>query len=431
MRRLTLLLVLLASFPLFAAHYELVPPAPTERTPVTVQVRSTWRDGCLPRNAVVTRTGSRIEVTWTIPSGGGCPLAVTPWNDDVPLGTLAPGLYEVTLRVNDGGTMRVLATRSLEVLESAPAFTVEPRIVSSNAPTEVRIVREVLFCPNQSVAVLVDGVSVPVRRAQCELFATVPARAPGTANVRLVLDGQSIDAAAALRYIDPAAAPDPALYERVLVPVLYEGPGAFGSQWATEAVMINATDTPLESLPDVARPLPRVAARQSVSLFPLFGNRASGLLLFIPRGRDVRFGNLVRDLSRDTQQWGSEVPVVREEDARLEVYLPNVPFDPNYRLQLRVYGLEGVPMQVEVAVQGQGFVPQQALQLSAPCATAPCNSNQPAYASADLRQLFPRLTGGRATIQVRPASHEEHDRMWAFVTVTNNTTQAVTVISPQ
>lgn len=58
-----------------------------------------------------------------------------------------------------------------------------------------------------------------------------------------------------------------------------------------------------------------------------------------------------------------------------------------------------------------------------------CSSNAPSYGSLDLRQAFPTQSGTRDVVitqfQYQPL------RLWAFVTVTNNETQHVTVISPQ
>ncbi|MGZ5442189.1 MAG: hypothetical protein ACXW5U_18980 [Thermoanaerobaculia bacterium] len=239
---------------------------------VVLQVRDLWRDGCVPLDPKITRADNRIEVLWRLP-GGGCPLVVSPWTEDVPLGLLPAGEYEVVLNVD-------------EVI-------------------------------------------------------------------------------AAVRFVDPAAAPDRSLYERVLVPVLFDGPGAYGSRWATEAEMINASPSSLTFVPDVARPLTSIAPGASASLDG-FGNRSSGLVLFVPRGFDVRFGGVIRDLSREESR------------------------------------------------------------------QAPCNSNRPAYKSLDLGRELPLLPGkGVYGIEVDSEDTTHSNRMWAFVSVTNNDTQHVTLITPQ
>lgn len=75
------------------------------------------------------------------------------------------------------------------------------------------------------------------------------------------------------------------------------------------------------------------------------------------------------------------------------IVLPNVPFDPRYRLQLRVYGIDGVPFSGIVSASREGFRRSAPLSVGGPCPQSPCNSNQPAFATVDLMQTFPLLTG--------------------------------------
>jgi hypothetical protein len=194
---------------------------------------------------------------------------------------------------------------------------------------------------------------------------------------------------------------------------------------------VNASDRHLTWLPSVAQPLPTLAPGASTSLLS-FADRASGLLLFVPRGQDLRFGALIRDVSRDSSQWGTELPIAREHDMPDEVVLLNVPFDDRYRLQLRIYGVSGETVPVTVTASRDGLTPRfTQVTLNGPCTLGSgevCNTNQPAYASVDPMAAFPQ--SGRHRISIKPASIYTSQRLWAFVTVTNNT-QQVTVISPQ
>lgn len=441
MKMRTILAVLLL-FAAVSAHanFDVVPPAPSDRSYVVVQVRHFWRDGCVPFDPQVTRTGNRIEVVWRLPDGG-CPLIVVPWHTDVPLGLLPAGSYEVVLTVDDYNGPRTMATRTVVVSESVPAFTVEPRVITTAAPTEVTIDAPRCF---QNLVVTVDGSAVPVRSSSTSctsidpIVATLPPHAPGAVTVRVQADGYDEDVVAAVRYVDPAALPDPGLYERVLVPVLLEAAGAMGSQWATEAGMLNASAVSVPFIPDVSRPLSALAPGASASL-DVFGNRPSGLVLFVPRGSDVRFGSVIRDLSRDASQWGTEVPVVRESDTtRGSMTLLNVPFDPRYRLNLRLYGIDGHGAAVWVRVSREGEMHERWTILHGPCSEEqheqqqwlPCNSNQPGYASVDLARELPALRG-RYRVDIVPGQSFYTHRMWAFVSVTNNDTQHVTLITPQ
>ena len=143
----------------------------------------------------------------------------------------------------------------------------------------------------------------------------------------------------------------------------------------------------------------------------------------------------MRDLSRDAEDYGTEVRIARERDTASTLFLPSVPFAPRYRLQLRIYDIDG-------RAGGVGIHGGRSSGTAGPCplrrsswahATkreTPCNSNQPAYVSVDLNQVLAKLAGTglqRVWIEATGSSR----RLWAFVTVTNNATQRVTVISPQ
>ena len=395
------ILSLLVALPLFGS-FTIDPIAPTDRSFVVLQIREVW-GSCLPRNERITRDGNAFTVFYEMPKNVACPTGIFPWNEDAPLGALPAGTYTVTVQVDTFAGVRTQATVPFVVTEAAPALRYSPRIASIAGGTEVT------FANVCSGTVMVDGAAVPSRIENCHLIATLPAHAPGPVNVRV----GPTEIVNAVQYVDPAATPDASLYERVLIPVLYNGPGAFGSQWETEVVLQGG---PPGVLPDVSAPL-----RTDASLQTLFGNRASGLVLFLPRGHEWSFGSQIRDAT----QRGTEMPVVREGDTRRRIRLQKVPFDPRYRLQLRLYGIDGVGMTVSI-FQGTTW---RTVTLRGPCSQTPCNSNQPSYASVDLEQLFPGLTG-KQTIELQHLTHQPL-RLWAFVTVTNNETQHVTVISPQ
>jgi hypothetical protein len=438
-RRLLLFLVLLVAALPVLGDVILSPPAPNDETPVTLQVRSFWRDSCLPTNPVLTRTAGKVEILYTVPESGGCRTAFTPWNRDIALGALEAGQWEIAVKVKEReGSIETHAQLSVAVTDASPAFRIDPPILRSGEPRGVRLVMlqdtAVLCSPvPANIFVRVNGVTVPSMRTGCILHIELPALPPGGTDVELRADAKSFYVRSAIRVVDPNV-PDPNVFQRILIPVLYEGPGGFGSQWTTEAAMTNWGGTgnqghELEPVLEVSKPLPVLLfGEQTPSLISLFGNHGSGLLLFVPHGQDVRFGNVIRDTSRDASQFGTEVPVVREEDTDTFIELTNIPFDPRFRLQLRIYGLEGVGFTVDVKDKnGQGST----VELNGPCTGAqmPCNSNQPAYASVDLRAIYPSLKEGRLRIGI--SSRVPNRKLWAFVTVTNNDTQDVTVISPQ
>ena len=416
------ILSVLLSFPLFA-EYRFEPVAPTDHTGVVLQVREVWRDGCLPANPKVTRNGNAIKVVFAIPRGNGCTLAVRAWNADAPLGLLSAGTYTVTVQVDDIDGLETLATFPLVVTEGAPALRIDPNVASTAGGSTIRL----WDMGWADATVIVDGVTVPTRVEGGSVAATLPAHAAGPVNVRVVNAADTFDIVNGVQYVDPAAAPDPALYERVLLPVVFDGPGAFGSLWKTEIMARNYTQVQIDPIPEVGSLLPVIPPGAPLRLTGRLGNRPAGVLLFIPRGADVRFGNHIRDVSRDATQWGTEIPVVRERDTTTDtIVFADVPFDPRYRLQLRIYGIDGVST---VATFNVGAERHRQAILDAPCAAMPCNSNEPAYASSDLGQAFAGLSGTREVLLRQNGL--QPIRLFAFITVTNNETQHVTVIRAQ
>jgi hypothetical protein len=172
--------------------------------------------------------------------------------------------------------------------------------------------------------------------------------------------------------------------------------------------------------------MPELAGGAPRSISQAYGNRPAGLVLFVPRGSDLAFTSHVRDVSRDASQWGTEMPVVRERDTRDQVIFSNLPFDPRYRLQLRIYGIDGVSIPLVVS-SGPNF--HREVDVRGPCTETPCNSNEPAYASLDLGVISP--PPGFPNTIILEQQLDQPRRLWAFITVTNNDTQHVTVISPQ
>jgi hypothetical protein len=415
------LLALVLSLPLAAQQtsYAFEPIAPTDQSFVILRIRSLWRDGCRPEKERITRNGNSIVVHYETPRGVGCATAIYPWNESASIGVLEAGIYDVKVEVDDYDGVITVATLRLVVTEAEGEARFEPRIASTAGGTAVS---GPYLCVDTSplgeVTLLVDGQTVPSTLDGCVLKAILPPHAPGPVDVRVITRARTYQSVNAIHYVDPAAAPDPALYERVLVPVLFRGPGAMGSQWETDVVL--DADAPLGVLPAVS-----AALRTNASLWTSFGNRPGGLILFLPRGREVRFRNHIRDVSREAAQWGTEIPVVREGEARTRIVLRDVPFDPRYRLQLRAYSLDGVTTPVIVSVSS----PTLPLTLRGPCSAAPCNSNQPAYGSLDLSAARPLLRGTHTVNVELPVV--QPPLIWAFITVTNNETQHVTVISPQ
>lgn len=416
------------------------PLNPTERSFVVLQLRDTWPRTCVPNLSTVERTGQRIDVRfqdWQ----QCCYTRKTEWKSDVPIGLLPAGTYEVVVSVSGSAP---LSTHRLVVRHHAPQLIVEPQLIRADQKTRVTIKSSSYsadFCRPEA-EVSVDGVPVESTSVNCEKTIELGPHPAGSVDVRMRSGNSDIQSFGAVHFVDPKAAPDPAVYERMLVPVVLNADGAFGSSWETRASIYNRSFADIEWLPEVSRPLcvgptcvTKLPARTSMPL-EAFGEHPEGLVLFVPRSATplVRFSSIVQT-PRDRSQYGTEVRVIREQELRTVPFMiPDVPFDPRYRVQLRVYGVDGatMPMYVGVTV-GEDYWAQHPIEMKAPCTVEelPCNSNSPAYGTIDLGTAFPWLFDGSANpIYVYPATSLVPLRYWAFVSITDNETQHVTIITP-
>jgi hypothetical protein len=437
MRRLAILVLLLSATASYAADvFRFEPVAPTSTSGVFVRVDTLW-NGCLPRDAKVTREGQNIDVLWTVPRGFACVTAFIPWSDRVSLGALPPGTYNVTLRVDSLTGLQTIGTRTITVSDGAPSFRLNPAFVSVTGGM-VELIAPMLCVANASDVkkVVVDGASVPINVDPCSVIAFLPPHAAGPVDVSVQVNDTTYTVKSTLRYLDKSATPDDAAFERVLVPIIYFGPGAYGSQWETDAILRNVGSTALQWFSSVAHPPLCDAGDCSVranGTFPLsnFGNRPKGLVLFIPRtiSDDVHYGLIARDTSRDPSAWGAEARVVREKDARYGKFvIENVPLDSRYRTTLRIYAIDGGASVVKVSAFVSDVGSVATVQLEG-CDAPPCNSADPGFGTFDVRSLFPQFPDkSRITLFIDAPVLRPH---WALVSVTNNTTQHVTVISPQ
>jgi hypothetical protein len=256
-------------------------------------------------------------------------------------------------------------------------------------------------------------------------------------------------------------------YERVLIPIVVNTPiaGAFGSLWQTFFTVRNDADQAVvvESLPEGPCTFcPPVPPHQTIALGITAPDPNSGTFLYVgsPGLGKVTLSLRVQDLSRQALTWGTSIPVVRERNAFTgKLQLLDIPVDNRFRLALRVYDIDPpASRQVRVRV----FT-----NMSSPYYQAPVDSSTPLVDTTvtltpkfaqgsdrfadqpgtsmigDLVAAYPQLTSvpplrpGVEGLDTTPRIRIEMDpmtqgvRFWAFVSVTNNETQHVTVIAPQ
>jgi hypothetical protein len=243
-------------------------------------------------------------------------------------------------------------------------------------------------------------------------------------------------------------------FTRFLFPILQgDVHGAFGSVWRAEAWFYYAGSEDASDGPTVI-PLP--FCRSSPSCFfvlhlepvpmpfpvePSNFQKGSALLLHVESrfASNFTFSSRVRDLSRAGDSAGTSIPVVREDGITAQpVHLLNVSIAPKFRNMLRIYALpEVADPEVEVRYYG---MPDFDLQVDlnpvrterVRLRTYPAVQGylvQPAIAEVVGFDTAPEVTGKTALwIDVVPITPGL--RIWAFVSVTNNDTQQVTLITP-
>ncbi|HEX8155165.1 MAG TPA: IPT/TIG domain-containing protein, partial [Thermoanaerobaculia bacterium] len=273
-----------------------------------------------------------------------------------------------------------------------------------------------------------------------EIVVRAPNLAVGFHDVVVRMGDETYRRNAAYHFFDYTAPAHEAFFEPVLLPVLFKGPGAFGSQWDVEATIRNANEYPLSTphaswfdvlcMPVCEQRTPANTTRRSQK-----SNAPYGAIELIPRQAAplVSYGLLIRDLSRQSEALGTEVPVVREHELYSRAYsLVNVPTDSRFRTSLRVYALQPA-MTTSVGVRistmdGTLLVDEQLL-----VPKERDDRTEPAYVLVpDILARWPQLAGkGSVTIELVPGGGHGAPKSWAFASVTNNTTQHVTVISPQ
>lgn len=230
-----------------------------------------------------------------------------------------------------------------------------------------------------------------------------------------------------------------------LVPLAVDEPipGAYDSLWETTLSALNVSATPVEVYPLFIRTqLPEyqvfVQPGQMRVLEPLLAIIAPpptrGILLWTEEGRrdDLRFRLRIHDVSRQSLTWGTEIPVVHWKEAFSEsIFLLDIPTDDRFRQMLRIYGFD--PFVEGFVVDDEGsLLASRNVLLESPRQPdgGVIEDEQPTYAEIPwLTSEFPQIAGHeRVVLEIAPLTADL--RLWAFVSVTNNETQHVTLVTP-
>jgi hypothetical protein len=455
MRKLLFCLLFLA-VPLSAEKVYFDPPDPTNRTPVTIAVAGLWVPDCRPASPAVLVQGRTITVTAMVTGSCGPTVpVVSSYRFEVWAGLLEPGTYDVVADLIAGDIRQRVAATKLVVREAgfAPgpntAIDISPRVVAPGTPSFH--IRADFFPP----CVLIDPCPVPrikfngVEAREYQLIADneVVVRAPNAlapGNVDVTIESAFTETITnAIRVYDPGADYDPSLFERVLFPVIFNGGGAAGSIWSTDAWIHNsAFYAAISRFRTVEQNIGCVPPNCDTQLRPREtreldhgDDRPAGFFDHIARGsgEDFHTNVLFRDLSRQAEAFGTELPVVRENDWQTgKTVLLGIPGGPDSRIMIRAYVLENdaemsgtLPLRVYL-INGTEPILEQTLILAAPAD----KDHEPASASFNIPAL-PAAIAGPLRIEIGPLSTSFDNRYWAFASITNNRTQHVTLVTPQ
>lgn len=237
-------------------------------------------------------------------------------------------------------------------------------------------------------------------------------------------------------------------FDKVLLPVavVQPRPGAHDSLWTTEFSLVNQSSTPVQIFG--YRPCPNFDGCAGVESVPpgatvnppLQGYPdQEGYLLYVERGRsnDVSFSLRARDLSRQSQTWGTQIPVVRESDALSgPANLLDIPTNTSFRTMVRVFDFSfGTTSTLEVIVYGitpraiPGPPDQLLFRAVVTLLGEAGDVFHPSYGEFLLPQIPEISQFTKLRIEIRPS--EPGLRYWAFASVTHNETQHVTTITPR
>jgi hypothetical protein len=411
------------------------PPRPTVHDEIEVVLAGGCSDGCIPHSPRVKIAAG--VVTIDLQSSGGCVLVPTEWGERVTVGRVPAGTNTLVVRHN--GTEMV---RDTLVVREHP-FVLKPSFGAAGTTVliDVRDHGSCSIFPCAPPEVTFGGVKSDTVEVtpHGDIAAVAPAHAPGLVDIVVTdRDGKTTTATQAFLYPDPQADLS-ADYERVVYPIAFRGPGAHGSDWLTENVILNRGPIRVPTIPTLLSPFitppgpePLDAGQRRV-LDTV--DRDGGLLFFIPRGMDswLAYSSHIFDRSRRATDAGTELRVVHEKDAAAELAILNVPLTAESRQTLRIYDLDafdGREVIIEVRVPDETPVILTAtLANRIVCVTAPCYPHHPTYAVLNLDGMSSVRNAGIADITIRGRTRDA--LLWAFVSVTNNDTQHVTTFSPQ
>lgn len=234
-------------------------------------------------------------------------------------------------------------------------------------------------------------------------------------------------------------------FGRILIPLFFPDPvpGAHGSLWDVELTFFNQSDEPVLAHswgpgcrmlcpPDWGlREIPPGVTFQPP--YPGLFAEPPGAILFVDREHidDVKIQLRIRDLSRQSETWGTEIPTVPETDFSTGPFsLLDVPVGSDFRTAVRIYVLSetGDLSPAHIRVYRRGDWNQSRSDVLVAEARVPLSGSSPGYGQWFTLNTVPELiSAGRVRLEFVP---QPGTAMWAFASITDDDTQHVTIVTP-
>ena len=285
-----------------------------------------------------------------------------------------------------------------------------------------------------------------------QILAVTPPYTGPTAAVDVTVrtgDGRTATLPKGFTYVSNAEA----AYELWLLPVYLEAPlsGAGGSRWETDLWLRNNNATEIAQLepwpcpddgiaclaifPNSYAMTPGETLRNLAAFFRL-PNLSIARIVYVSRNAaaNVSANLRIADTSRNDLDAGTEVPIVRESALKTGMAtLHNVPVTPNSRALLRIYDVSPLASEylVQVFPENASKDPQRAVTTFTIRTTPPETGEfrtTPGIAEFDLAT---RVSPNAGPVRVTVLPANQGRRYWAMVSITNNITNHVTLVTPQ
>jgi hypothetical protein len=308
----------------------------------------------------------------------------------------------------------------------------------------IRLHNPAQICPGPSCTTSVkfgDTFGRVVSNTFYEIVAIAPPHAAGSVDVTVSITGFASPSVLTNAYRYQNWSVDE--LERILLPVAASGPGPNAARFETEILITNASDEAvpvsgdatdygsLQSPPPIPLVQPHTTGTFTDFLFD--ASTHTGAFIYVPSrmARDVITKVRVHDTSRDASSFGVEIPVVSDLEFAATVRLAGIPTDARFRSTLRVYAYDARnfgPVTFRVRDNADGT-----LLATVPVALNASKGEQdlfPAAAQLSLDSIIAPLRS-HARLRIDIADSDAVRPIWAFVSITNNQTQEITLVTPQ